>query len=191
MHSSFYKSLADAEKNVLDLYKSNSEFGGFVCFADHLNQSLRDGINLTGDWQNQAKLLDNIIRKYSCTEEILLYRATFDHFVAPCLKNNVFISPAFLSVSETKENLSRHYANAMGGVPVLLEIRCPKGTAMALMEGENTSVTGETERLLSRNIRLSIDTPAYNADKAEMNYLMGSFYASKYDHLLKYEATVI
>jgi hypothetical protein len=143
-----------AEK-VFHHYKANSPFSGETCFADYLNQSLRDEIELGEPWIEAAFLLDNIIAKSYLQETTVLYRATIDAFVNRYLAGTELIYPAYMSTSTDVSSVGRHFATAFRGIPAaFLKIECAAGLPALDMETEECFGGHEHEILLPRRFEI-------------------------------------
>jgi hypothetical protein len=188
MDMPFYQRLSAEEKEVFDLYKGNSPYASQSCFADFLNDLLRKRQALDPPWDAAARHLDSIVKHDRAEYDMVLYRATFDDFVAPFVKERFYEYPAYPSTSTDSVNIQRHWSNALSGrIPVKLEIRCPMGTVMAPMEAKESFGGDETERLLGRNGCYEIIRRCEVIDPAEISQIMSPFYARGHATLLEYQ----
>ncbi|EOA6550058.1 hypothetical protein QX213_21390 [Vibrio vulnificus] len=120
--------------------------GNNYCFS--LNGALKGNVPLTPVQETDLKNLISSIRAKN-SQTMTLYRMTSDsEFSAPiwgAISNSKFRYLAFLSTTFDVSKLQNFVPNS--GTPLVLEIECPEGTIMSLMEnGESTS--GECERLI-------------------------------------------
>jgi hypothetical protein len=106
-------------------------------FAYRLNGCLKGGLAPPAEILAHVLYLRRIICAQN-TAPLTVYRMTSDtEFVGPLLpaiRGEPFRYLAFLSTSRQNNNLGIFVPNS--GNPLVLEIRCPIGTAMALMEAE-------------------------------------------------------
>ena len=183
-----YNSLSKKQKEVFDLYKSNSPFQNEDFFADYLNQNLREGNQLGTSWEDKARILDEIIQLSIYKNDIVLYRATFDDFVSNFIQsNNEIHYPAYMSTATDLPSVERHFASTnKNRVPTLLEITCPKGTNMISMEGNLAHGEFEREILLGRGAVFEIIDKRNINNRAEINEIMGGFYGKDYNDLIIY-----
>lgn len=143
--------------------------------AFELNGRLKSGLPLG----NLLKLHENL-RRAICAEnhtELTLYRMTSDfEFIGPllpALNGSPFQYQAFLSASGSEEHI--HRFQPANGSPLVLQIICPPGTRMALMEARKGGEEDEyllgcgtcfmLEKLVSADrLRLRVDrNPPYAA----------------------------
>lgn len=132
-------------------YKSANENH---CFE--LNGALKAGLELGGALrlsENMSKIIRAVNR-----EEIVVHRMTSDMAFTPSgprvAYEEPFSYPAFLSTTRAFECLPSFYPST--GTPTVLEITCPAGTIMALMEKDKAG-TQEAEFLLGAATHYKID----------------------------------
>ena len=152
----FYNSLSKNERIALNNYKCNSPFNGVEAYAYSINSFLRGNIPLDDIWEKQKQYLDNTINKYSSPSEITLFRGTDDREIN-VEQGFVAIVKSYMSTS-TDEDEARRFLDEVSNdhITALLEIECPKGSKMALMEGREEYGFSEGERLLPRNCRFVV-----------------------------------
>jgi len=173
--------------DVYRLYKGNSPFGRELCFADFLNQSLRDGLQLAPPWSTASQLLDVLIANSIAKSPMILYRATIDSFVAPYISDGRLVYPAYMSTSTDEGSIQRHFATAFRGVTAaLLRIECPGGLPALDMEA-NASFGGyEREVLLPRGAQFEIHLDSETNDPAKIAEITSAVYAKSYTSLRTY-----
>lgn len=158
----FYLNLNTEEKKVFDLYKGNPG-----SFAHLLNDSLRFGKN---GYENEIKILDEIIKKYECQKEITLHRATVAPLVVLFIHAGFYTNPEYLSTAEDLESIKEHFSNPNN--PVYMQFICPAGTNMAPMEANVLYGEHEKEFLLGRYNRFLVQQDYIITDRAEIEDIM-------------------
>jgi hypothetical protein len=183
-----FNQLAEYEKEAFNLYKANSCFAVEQCFADFMNQNLREMKNMLPAWAEKMTTLDSIIKKGSLDCASTLFRATVDRFVSPFISGNELIYPAYMSTALSEDVVQRHWTGHWRNIPAaLLCIKCPSG-AIALDLEINSSFAGyEYEILLPRNAKFIVTNVQDVTDRTEMNRRMSKFYAESYSSLKVYE----
>jgi len=172
---------------VYRLYKGNSPFGGEQCFADFLNQSLRDGVRLGLPWLSASQQLDALIANSVAKSPMTLFRATVDHFVAPYISGGLLVYPAYMSTSTDQRSIQRHFATAFRGViAALLRIECPVGLPALDMESEASFGGHELEVLLPRDAQFEIRLESDTADQAQISAATSAIYAKSFTSLRTY-----
>jgi hypothetical protein len=173
---------------VFRLYKANSPYADQLCFADYLNQSLRDGHPLTTQWAQAAANLDALIAAAALTESTTLYRATIGPFVDKYIVGSELNYPAYMSTSTDDQGLQRHFATAFRNLPAaLLTIECEVGSHALDMELDASFGGHEREMLLPRGARFEVVSIREVADRQEMGRLMSPLYASSYTIIKLYQ----
>lgn len=175
------------ERQILDLYKGNSPHLEVMCFADHINRSLRQANPLDGEWGNAVEVLDSLIASAEPTEECTLHRATVDDYVTPYLDGSIYTYPAFMSTSSEPNAVQRHFATRSRERPAaFLKINCPNGAKTLNMEINQAFGGLEYEVLLPRNSRFLIESVCVVEDRNKMNQIMSPLYAKNYTELKIY-----
>lgn len=177
---------------VYRLYKGNSPFDGQLCFADFLNQSLRDGVQLSPSWTIASQQLDALIANSIARSPMTLYRATVDNFVAPHISGTRLVYPAYMSTSTDEESIHRHFATGFRGViAALLRIQCPVGLPALDMEGEASFGGHEREILLPRGAQFEIQLDSETSDPAQIAEITSALYAKSYTALRIYSLSYV
>ncbi|MCE9777484.1 ADP-ribosyltransferase [Shewanella algae] len=139
-------------KDKQDKYRQYKNSQDNYCFE--MNGDLRQGINIS-KWKVECDSLSEIICAKNKTD-IVVYRMTstleFTPKVDIAIGQGSFRYPAFLSTSRDKK-VTFDFVPPFG-TPVVLKIKCPIGSLMALMEGSSSS--GEQEILLGANTEYEI-----------------------------------
>ncbi|MCE1987191.1 ADP-ribosyltransferase [Enterobacter roggenkampii] len=129
-------------QDTYDAYKNSPNNNSFL-----LNGALRSGFNLSS-FLKQINQLNDIFRAKNNTQ-LTLYRMTssteFTPSGAEVALGLPFRYPAFLSTTKNIQVLQQFIPST--GIPVILKIKCPPGTGMALMEANN-NLPNEEEVLL-------------------------------------------
>jgi hypothetical protein len=173
---------------IYGLYKANGPFEDQQCFADYLNQTLRNGIELSGPWVQAAEELDGLIAAAALDQPTLLHRATIDAYVAPFITGSELIYPAYMSTTTDVERLPRHFANSSRGlVAALMNIECETGARALDMELRSSFGGFERELLLPRRARFQITSEKLVSDRREMERIMSVVYAANYSALKVYD----
>lgn len=159
----FYINLSEIQKTVFDRYKGNTD--GF-CYK--LNDSLRLGNSIT--FNNEIRILDEIISKNQSTKEIILHRATNECQVLPFIENNIYTNPEYLSTAIDLDSVQAHFTNPNN--PVYIIFTCTTGTNMAPFEGNEQFSNTEGEMLLGRENLFSIVVNRVTRDKVEIESIM-------------------
>lgn len=157
MDNAFYNSLTPEEKNALNLYKDNPY---------ELNNKLIDGDELSEAEENTCKQIDSAISKYSTTAEVILYRGTSVSIIEKTRKSDFILNKNYMSTS-AKTVKALNFATDLDD-EAIIEIRCPSGTCMALMEGNPDYGDSENERLLARGITLKIEKEVELSSKSQI-----------------------
>ena len=186
-----FAQLSPTEQEVFTLYKTNSPFASEECFADYVNQSLRDGSILPIEWQEKTFILDTIIDRASIDVAARFFRATVDLFVNPYISGNELIYPAYMSTTSEEHKVQRHYSSYFRDIAALLCINCPTGAIALDMETNTISSGDEREFLLPINSKFNVLDIQEITDREEMNRRMSAFYAEDYSSLKVYELQYI
>lgn len=174
----FYKRLTEEEKTYFKLYKENDE-----CFAYNLNNVLREKKTLPQTFSKAVIKLDSLITKYASECDLILYRACDDNSVKPFIMDDAYINPEYLSTTQSKYALKRHFSNCSDPVLVIFIIK--SNTNIAPMESNVMSGGLEHEFLLGRNNRFSVEE-RNETNKKEIEGIMGKFYAEYITNLKVY-----
>ncbi len=172
----------DRQKIYRDYKSSVDNF----CFD--MNGALRLGF----DTSSYQSLIDSLSQIFCAKNNstMVLYRMTSDLEFTPNIcavqTGGSFRYPAFLSTARRKAPLTSFVP--CFGVPTLLEITCPAGTQMALMEGTGSS--GEEEVLLCSNTEYRINSVVKESCQSTLTQLLGQA-ASKHQfvYVIKIEVT--
>lgn len=176
----FYINLSEIQKTVFDRYKGNTD--GF-CYK--LNDSLRLGNSIT--FNNEIRILDEIISKNQSTKEIILHRATNECQVLPFIENNIYTNPEYLSTAIDLDSVQAHFTNPNN--PVYIIFTCTTGTNMAPFEGNEQFSNTEGEMLLGRENFFSVTANRVTNDKNEIELIMGRDFAVDVKNLRIIEVT--
>ncbi|MFH4667180.1 hypothetical protein WMQ48_21125 [Vibrio cidicii] len=143
--------------------------GNNYCFS--LNGALKGNVPLTPVQQTDLQNLISSIRAKS-SQAMTLYRMTSDlEFSAPiwgAISNSKFRYLAFLSTTFDVSKLQNFVPNA--GTPLVLEIECPEGTIMSLMEN-GQGASGECERLIPSGAEFEVISHQTLTGASRMCYL--------------------
>jgi len=174
-------------EQVFRLYKANAPFAGQQCFADYLNQCLRDGDPLAEPWLSARSSLDAMIAHSSLSQSTTLYRATIDAFVYPYRVGNEIMYPAYMSTTTDEGSLQRHFACGFRDVPAaLLKIECPPGLPALDMESDRAFGGHEQEVLLPRGSRFEVLDISEETDRQVMAEIISPVYVGAYTLLKTY-----
>lgn len=178
----------DDEKATFSLYKSNSQYANEQYFADFVNHSLRNDVELTPEWIDAANILDSIIAKGTIDTGTNLYRATPDKFVSPYISGETLIYPAYMSTAREEHAVQRHFSGNFRDIPAaLLRINCACELPGLDLEIDASYGGNELEYLLPRNSIFKIIDTNEITDRFEMNKIMSEFYAENYTKLIIYK----
>lgn len=149
-----------------EIYKNADEM-----FAYKLNGCLKGGHEVPGDVVAHAQYLKKIICARN-SDAMTLFRMTSDtEFTGPLysvIAGEAIRYPAFLSASRSKYVLGNFVPNS--GNPLLLEICCPAGTIMALMEADGGL---EDEYLLGASTSFKVVGHDEIHDPQEIEHIAG------------------
>ncbi|MFM0718230.1 ADP-ribosyltransferase [Paraburkholderia strydomiana] len=182
-----FSSLSADQRRVYNLYKANGAHLGQQFFHDFIADKLRSGGPLPAPWEAEAKIMDSVIELGSSGGDLVLFRATFDDFVARFVENDIYRYPTYMSTSTDRSALERHWSGGAGRTPVLLEINCRGGTHM--IDGELNLGHGgyEAEMILGRGSSFQILSQKNITEQAEIVAAMGTFYSRDVTLLRTYE----
>lgn len=164
-----YDRLTEEQKQIFDLYKSNTN-----SFAYKLNNFLRENKN-NGQFQSEIEILDQFISLTINQDNITLHRATNHHLIAPFIQNNIYRNPEYLSTATDLESIQTHFTNPTE--PIYLNIFCNSNIQMANLESNPMFGGYENEILLGRNNNFRILSNELTVDRNEIENIMGRFYA--------------
>jgi ADP-ribosyltransferase exoenzyme len=179
---------APHDKEVFRLYKANSPFDGQQCFADYLNQCLREGTPLQEPWSSAASELAGLIARSTLTQATVLYRATIDAYISPYVKGSEVAYPAFMSTTKEEASVQRHFATSFRDIPAaLLKIECPPNLPALNMESDPRFGGLEHEILLPRGSRFGVVSIKEVTDRSSMASIISPTYVDAYSSLKVYE----
>jgi hypothetical protein len=177
----------EAQKRVFKLYKGNNPFLNQLCFADYVNESLGKGRALPDAWEEQATELDALIRDSLLTSATHLYRAMPDAYLAPHIRGDEFLYPAYMSTAADEYAIRRHFSSPFRGLAAAkLCIECGVGTPALDMEADANFGGMEQEFLLPRGSTFRVDGIEEVTDPVRMSELMTTLYAKNYSMLKIY-----
>jgi hypothetical protein len=182
-----FSSLSADQRRVYNLYKANGTYLDQQFFHDFIADELRSGRPLPAPWEAEAKIMDSVIELGTSDDDLVLFRATFDDFVARFVKNGIYRYPTYMSTSVDRSALERHWSGGAGRTPVLLEINCRGGTHM--IDGELNRGHGgyEAEMILGRASSFQILSQKDITVQADIVAAMGTFYSQGVTLLRTYE----
>lgn len=184
--------LAEHEKKAFNLYKANSCFAREQCFADFMNQNLKDRRDMPPAWAEKMATLDSIIEKGSLDCASTLFRATVDRFVSPFISDNELIYPAYMSTALSEDAVRRHWSGHWRNIPAaLLCVKCTSGQIALDLEVDPSFGGYEDEFLLPRNAKFIVSNVHDVTDRMEINRRMSEFYARSYSFLRVYELSYV
>lgn len=165
-------------------YKNSPSNNSFI-----LNGALRSGFNVK-DFTDQINDLNDIFRAKNNTP-LNLYRMTssteFTPSGAEVALGIPFRYPAFLSTTRNP-NVLRGFIPPTG-IPTILKIKCPIGTAMALMEANN-SLPNEEEILLQSHTQYKITNANIISTPSAIAQHLGNYQASKHSSIYEIEMDI-
>ncbi|AWF40409.1 TPA: hypothetical protein OT859_002096 [Proteus mirabilis] len=165
-------------------YKNSEKNNSFS-----LNGALRSGFDLSS-FNNEINELNNIFRAKNNTE-LTLYRMTssteFTPSGAEVALGLPFRYPAFLSTTRNIQVLQRFIPST--GTPVILKIRCPINTGMALMEA-NSSSSNEEEILLQSYTEYKITNSNIISETSLIAHYLGNHNIRKYQDIYEIEMDI-
>ena len=159
-----YYQFTDKEKIVYNRYKTNQSL-----FVYKLNDSLRSNRGI-GTFQDDINILDNIIVRFPCENELILHRATNEELILPFIEDNIYRNPDYLSTASDIESIQYHFKNPVN--PVYLKLICSNNTYALNMELNEQSSGLEMEILIGRNNRFIVIENRL-ATQFEMEEIMG------------------
>ncbi|MBD9355192.1 ADP-ribosyltransferase [Methylomonas albis] len=179
---------APHNNEVFRLYKANSPFGGQQCFADYVNQCLREGTALNEPWYSAASELTELINQSTLSQAAVLYRATIDAYISPYLVGNEIAYPAFMSTTTEEASVQRHFATSFRNLPAaLLKIECPPNLPALDMETDSSFGGFEHEILLPHGSRFEVVSIEEVTDRSLMASIVSPTYVDAYSSLKVYE----
>ncbi|EGT4253440.1 hypothetical protein D8W73_05010 [Citrobacter amalonaticus] len=171
-------------QNTYDSYKNSQNNNSFL-----LNGALRSGFNLSS-FLNQINQLNDILRAKNSTQ-LTLYRMTssteFTPSGAEVALGLPFRYPAFLSTTKNIQVLQRLTPST--GTPVILKIKCPPGTGMALMEAKN-NLPNEEEILLQSYTEYKITKSNIISDQLKITQYLGVHNISRHQRIYEVEMDI-
>lgn len=166
-------------------YKNSQDNNSFL-----LNGALRSGFDLSS-YQNQIDELNDIFRAKN-SKQLILYRMTstteFTPSGAEVALGLPFRYPAFLSTTRNIQVLQQFIPPI--GTPVLLKIKCPVDTGMALMEANDNS-PNEEEVLLQSFTEYKITNARKISEQAEIAQYLGMHNAKKHEFIYEIEMDIM
>ncbi|HBY1118362.1 TPA: hypothetical protein MIP74_11065 [Klebsiella pneumoniae] len=171
-------------QNTYKSYKNSQDNNSFS-----LNGALRSGFDLSS-FNNQINELNDIFRAKNNTP-LTLYRMTssteFTPSGAEVALGLPFKYPAFLSTTRNIKVLQQFIPST--GTPVILKIKCPIDTGMALMEANN-SLPNEEEILLQSYTEYKITNSNIISDSTKIAQYLGSHNISRNQFIYEIEMEI-
>jgi len=160
IHDEFYNHLGTlSDKNELQ-----TAYGRYKESSFELNGRLKSGLPLGDLLELNSQLQKTICAKSNC--EVVLYRMTsrteFTGSILDVLEGKIFTYSAYMSTSRSPEKI---HSFTPKYDPVVLEITCPTGTTMALMEAKQGA--NEDEYLLGCGTKFKIGIPSQPSTATE------------------------
>ena len=176
-----YQNLTLAEKRAYDDYKMDPY---------ELNQKLRSKMSLSDSEKKQTTTLDSIIHRFTCSQDVVLYRACCSDCVDAFIKGNFYTYPAYMSTATSISGTRRHSQCDNPSSYAFLEIYCPMGTHMLPLDDNTTFGHPESEVLLSRNLLWEI-TCTKVATANDIDKILGKFYGKDVKKLTIYKMSIV
>ena len=171
-------------QNTYKSYKNSQNNNSFS-----LNGALRSGFDLSS-FNNQINELNDIFRAKNKTQ-LTLYRMTstteFTPSGAEVALRLPFRYPAFLSTTRNSQVLQKFIPST--GTPVILKIRCPIDTGMALMEANN-SLPNEEEILLQSYTEYNITNSNIISGQSKIALYLGKHNIGRHQRIYEIEMDV-
>lgn len=166
IHASFYNHLGTLSSDN----ELQTAYGHYKDSSFELNGRLKSGLPL-----GELRELNSLLQRIICAKpnsDLVLYRMTSrSEFTGPilnALEHKTFRYSAHMSASGSPDKI---HSFTPRNDPVVLEITCPAGTAMALMEAKQGS--NEDEYLLGLGTEFKIGNPQSLTDPSDASTYTG------------------
>jgi hypothetical protein len=158
------------------MYKADNtlEEGDLDAFATTVNQRLREGVELEGEWLETSQALKNLISQSHSSEPKILFRGTSLNYVNRWKRNGHIIDPAFLSTTLWRQTAGKFLFPTKHDIPAIIEIHCHEETAMLSMDLDPTFGASEYEYLLLPMSKLQIISERSVGDQSLIDFIAGS-----------------
>lgn len=170
-HIIFFNSLTEDLKSILCKYKLNNVIDNGYPFANYLNSSLLQKLNLEQAIQNDIEKLDRLTRIYKTSNSITLFRGCETSQIDSHISGDILNYPAYMSTSLSKENISKFVGTGSDGI--LLCISIPKGSYVTPMDGMPGETGDELEILLPRMLNFQIINSEIIKEKKQIEHHLG------------------